>query len=187
MRLALAASSFVAVLVLAGCGSSPPPIADGAWSVELASCNMILGGNTSFGAITQSAHATVETQGVANAMISCSVAPGSSGFAVNVTAVQGADSLEIGIPSIPASATLASPATGQVSFAGAQTADNQYASDACNFYFVPSTPETVTSAATGSIFVAFNCPSLMDSSEGGTCDLSQGYAFFENCETTAAE
>jgi hypothetical protein len=184
MRLTLASASIAALAILAGCSSTPPPTADGAWSVQLEQCSLIANGTTAFGTIDQSSHAMTMTDQLNSASVNCSVAPSGSGFSVNATAKGGADSLFIKIPSISTSASPTSGAVGQVSFASQLTADNAYESNNCTFYFTTGTPETVSSTATGTIFVAFTCPTLSDTSQGATCKLNQGYAFFENCLTS---
>jgi len=180
MRLALASASTAALAVLAGCSSTPPPTADGAWSVQLESCTLIANGTTSFGTLDQSSHSMTMTDGQNNASVSCSVTPATGGFAVNASAKAGADSLSISIPSISTSASATSGAVGEVTFISDSTADNPYQSNACNFYFAGS-PETVSSGATGTVFVAFTCNMLTEGSQGASCKLNQGYAFFENC------
>lgn len=141
-----------------------------------------MNGTTWLGTIDQASHAVVEIDGVNNASISCSVAPASSAFTIDATGKLAANSLSISIPSISTTATKASPAVGGVTFIANSTADNPYQSNACNFYFVPGTPETLSSGTTGSIFVAFDCPTLTNGAQAATCALSQGYAFFEHCQ-----
>jgi hypothetical protein len=180
MRLPLACASTAALAILAGCSSTPPPSADAAWSVQLEACSLIGNGTTAFGTIDQSSHSMTMTDGTNNASINCSVASAMGGFSVMATAKAGADSLSLNIPSISTSASMTSGAVGAVSFLSNGTADNTYESNACSFYFAGS-PETVSSSTTGTIFVAFTCATLSEASQGATCQLKQGYAFFDNC------
>ena len=181
MRLALACASTAALAILAGCSSPPPPTPDGAWSAHLEACSLIQPGTTSFGTIDQTTHAMTMTDGQNGASISCSVVASSGGFAVNALATGGGNSITLSIPSISTSASQTSGAMGEVTLNAQVTANNDYSSSACNFYFAGA-PETVTSA--GTVFVAFSCPMLDDSAQSATCNLNQGYAFFENCSTS---
>jgi hypothetical protein len=101
---------------------------------------------------------------------------------VQAVAQSGIASLEISVSGITAFATAAQPAIGKVSFESVATADEPYASDACNFYFTAGTPESV---APGVIWMSFDCPMLTNGPSQSTCGLQQGVVLFENCLTVS--
>jgi hypothetical protein len=187
MRLALLASSAVALAALSGCGGSSAPPEDGAWFVSMVSdtgmCSLadIM---SKTGLVTdQSKQMTIEN-GMSNLSLDCSVTQGTGkSFAVAITAQDTTPStgstLQFNIPSISPSATQASPATGTVSYSSAATVDEEYASHACNFYF-SSKSEGV---ALGQIWVTFDCPMITNGAAMSTCDMQTSYAIFENCLT----
>jgi hypothetical protein len=185
MRFALIAFSAAALAALAGCSDPVPQTPDAAWMVNTVHDNpncLIQDTTKSFGMVTSAGPrpGMVETDGINMAMINCSVS-GTTSFAVDAstqTTQDGGSSLQIIIASISKSATMAMPAVGEVSYQSDKTVAN-YGSHACNFYFEGS----AEGVSAGKIWVSFQCPALM----GGmsTCQLSQGYAIFENCLTTA--
>ena len=134
------------------------------------------------GLVTDQTRGMTVDDGTSNVSITCSVTKGSGGtFAVSA---QGLDStpttgsaLSIQIPSISLSATMSSPAVGTVVYSSPQTVDEEYASHACNFYFT-SKNEGV---ALGQVWVTFDCPMLTSEPSMSTCNLTQGFAIFENC------
>lgn len=109
--------------------------------------------------------------------VQCSVT-GTGTFSVSGTAKTVADVLAIDIPSISPSATEANPAVGTATFESAlHTADDSYGGS-CNFYF-KGDGQTV---ATGKIWGAFTCASVLDSGgQEDTCAISESYFVFENC------
>jgi hypothetical protein len=186
MRFApLAAFSVLALASLAGCGGggSTPP--EAAWVVSMIQSDptqcMIADNTRSIGAVSNSKITTPEISGTTDGQlgtvtVQCTVS-GTSSFSVDAQASAGPDSLHITIPSIDASASMSSPATGNISYESDATADNFYQGD-CNFYFEQSMGVAV---AAGRIWVAFQCPMLM--SGLSTCPVDQGYAVFEDCLT----
>ncbi len=166
-----------------GVTTSGPP-ADAAWALTTtqpdASACLIAANADAFGQVTASAQTAVVANGAASgdggvATVTCSV-QGTGPFDVQAAASNGAVGIEIGIPSLPATATAASPAAGTVSYKPSESADLY--TGPCSFYFVTGTPE---SAAAGKVWVAFTCPGLTDSIKMSTCPLAESYAFFENC------
>jgi hypothetical protein len=117
------------------------------------------------------------------ATVQCSVvAKGAGAYSVNASATLGADTLTITIPTISTTATIMAAATGSVSYESEKTVV-LYQSSNCQFYFVPGTNETV---APGRIWVAFQCAEVTNGPTMSSCPLSESYAVFEECETTAA-
>ncbi len=170
-----------------GTGGGPgAPAADGAWFVSIVSDTpacALADFMVETGQVDGTSKQQVVVDGKMSATIACTVMSNPDGsFAVQA---QGSDAtatgstLEIEIPRITSGATMANPATGTVFFISPQTADNEFASNACNFYFT-SKDEGV---AVGQVWVTFDCPMLSHPSTGQTCDLSQGFAIFENCAT----
>jgi hypothetical protein len=164
--------------------TTAPPAADGAWLVNLTNnggmCEVMLS-TRQVGDVSESAITTRVTDGAADASVSCSVSGSGKGpYSVDGALSMGADSLQISIPAISASATSNAPAVGSVAYESDATV-SLYTSSACNFYFVTTSPESV---AAGKIWVAFTCPSITSASVGSTCSLGESYAVFENCALT---
>jgi hypothetical protein len=191
MRLALVAFSAAALAALSGCGGSPPATPDAAWFVSLVSntgnCS-IADTMAQFGSVTEENRQAVLLNGAMSdgdtASVACYVAPvagSTTEFTMEGTATLGLNSLEIAIGSITSGATQAKPAIGKASFISAATAEDTYASSACNFYFAPNTQEGVL---TEQIWVSFDCPMLTYGQGDSTCNLAQGIAIFENCFST---
>lgn len=82
--------------------------------------------------------------------------------------------LELLIPTLPTSASAATPAKGSVILATPKTATT-YTGNDCEFYFEGG-PQTV---ASGRVWVSFHCAGV--SSGQSTCAVPTGYAIFENC------
>lgn len=165
------------------CSDPVPPTPRGAWSVSFVdpggACS-IQGHNASLGKVTDSdrANAVLVTSGEAGADITCSVV-GSSSFNVDATAYQSGSILQMVVNGLASSATSDNPAKGSIAFASPTTVAT-YASNECDFYFVPGSGEGI---GPGKVWVAFSCPDI--SSEGSVCQIKQGYAIFENCSTGA--
>jgi hypothetical protein len=183
MRLAfLSLATALAAPLAIGCSDPVPQTPDGAWIVttiqdDPTACH-IAGHNDEVGQLNASDKLMVVTDGVDGASISCTVA-GTGTFNVSALSQLADKTLNINIPAITAAATEMSPAIGAISYESAKTAVPY--SGNCNFYFTPSTPETV---AEGKIWVAFKCDALTAGETMSTCPVSQGYALFESCLTT---
>jgi hypothetical protein len=187
MRFALAAFPVLALAALSGCGSSGSSTPEAAWSVQMEQSDVactIADNLRELGAVTDTdIEMTVmdgRTVGMNVASVVCSVA-GTSTFSVQAQANSGADSLQVTIPSISASASLSNPAPGSVAYESDATADNAYEGD-CIFYF-DSGMGSAPPIAAGRIWVAFQCPMLQ--SQMSICPITQGYAVFEDCLTQA--
>lgn len=177
----LAAVAAVAALVPA-CSDPVPPTPRGAWSVSFvdypsAECS-VKGHNASLGKVadTDRANSTLVTHGESGSEIACSVV-GSSSFNIDASAYQAGSILQIIVNGISSSATPDNPAKGSVAYASQETVKT-YSSNECDFYFIPNSGEGV---GPGKVWVAFDCDSIK--AEGSTCQLKQGYAIFENCDT----
>jgi hypothetical protein len=181
-RLALAVVSTSALAVFAAACSDPvPPTPQGAWAVTFVDNGMACttkGHAAQVGSVSSASKDKVLVSGGAEkADISCQVS-GTSSFAVTGLATLDGQGVQITIPKIDSSATKEAPAPGSVSFSSSFTAGAYSSSEAtpCNFYFVPSTGESV---ASGRIWVAFTCPKVDDGTS--SCLITESYAIFENC------
>jgi len=170
-----------------GADAGKLPVGEGAWSVVMtagssATCPYATF-TSSVGSISDQGNGAVVTDGTMSTSIACSVTQSAKG-AFDVRA-QGIDSgangstLEIEIASITPGASQSSPAVGRVTFLAPQTADDQYSSLACNFYF-SSASEGV---GLGKVWLTFECPSISNGSSMTTCQIPKSYAIFENCLT----
>jgi hypothetical protein len=132
------------------------------------------------GSVTEQIKGMTVTDG-ASAAIACSVVPGSGG-AFDVQA-SGEDESGTGgtmimqVPGIAAGATKASPVTGMFAFLSPATGDNEYVSEACEFYF--GSPDEGVGA--GRIWVTFDCPAVTDGPAMSTCGIGTSVAIFEGC------
>ena len=189
MRLALTALAVTALAAVAGCGggSSSPPQA--AWSVQMVqsdpqTCN-VADNLRQVGSVSgmMIGHTVVDQMVDANMntiSVQCTVS-GSGPFAVQASAAEGADNLQISINSISASATMASPAVGSVAYESDATADVPF-QGSCNFYFDGQTMGSAPPIAAGRIWVEFQCAALQ--AQMFMCPIQQGYAVFEDCLTS---
>jgi hypothetical protein len=179
-------------------GTSFPP--DGAWSFnmngessgtetcQLGAIAAQLGDVRSTEIITRIADGTMPaTENGLTASVSCSVI-GTTSFAVQASASvatngeEPSKSLAIDIPVISNSASMASPASGTAAFSSTTsqgTAGLPY-SGTCDFYFIPGSSEGV---ASGKIWGAFTCASVMNAQQQSACGVSVSYFVFENCAT----
>jgi hypothetical protein len=179
MRFTLVACSAAALAALAGCGGTPPPVADAAWTVNLtgASSCMIFNSTRMLGQVSVSTIQTRVDDGVNGVSVSCSVT-GAGPYNVTGSASQGADILNISIPSLPSSATKAAPALGSVAYESDSTV-SLYASSSCDFYFA----QPIEGVQPGQVWVAFTCAALTDSGTGSSCPVIESTALFEHCNT----
>lgn len=182
LALALAVLSTSALAVFAAACSDPvPPTPQGAWVAQLVhsktECS-IIGHSAQVGSVSSNSKDKVLVNGgVEGAEVSCQVT-GTGSFAVDGTATLDGKGVSISIPKIDANATKEAPAPGSVNYASAETA-GAYSSPTdmpCNFYFLPNTGEGV---ASGRIWVAFSCPTVIKAMS--TCSLAESFAIFENC------
>jgi hypothetical protein len=183
----ITAAATLLPLAALGCSDPVPPTPDGAWTLNFVQqsaleCD-IFSHNAQVGIISSDSRTKVITDGTEGARVSCEVT-GSGTFKAKGKASQNGYSLEILIPAITADASPESPADGQIAYSSTkETVSNTYVAEKpCAFYFQPDTKEGVD---TGKIWVAFQCDEIVfDTSK---CQISQGYAIFENCTTDAAE
>jgi hypothetical protein len=168
-----------------GCSDPAPPTPRGAWRVSFVDPGLdcpIAGHDAFLGKVDASTEGAVIVDGQDKTSISCSVT-GSGSFNVsakgdNLSTAQGGI-LDIKINGISSAATRESPALGTVAFASTETGGSAAtSSEPCHFWFVPNTKEGVD---TGKIWVAFECPKMLI--QGGSCQIAQSYAAFENCDT----
>jgi hypothetical protein len=185
MRLVAAALSTIALAAVTyGCSDPVPQSPDGAWFVstsqlDATKCHMAQH-NSTFGQVDDAHRIAVETDGVKGAHVSCTVSgTGNGPYAVQVLAQNDMVTLQLSINAISTTATEASPAKGGVAYLDLDKTKVQYAGTDCNFYFATKA-ETV---ATGKIWVAFTCDSIVNGDTMSDCTLTQGYALFENCLT----
>jgi len=181
-RLALAVVSTALLAVFAAACSDPvPPTPQGAWSINFVSTGAdcpVMGHMAQIGSVTSSSKSTVLVDGGAEkAKVTC-VVSGTSTFSVTGNASANGLNAQISIPSIDSNATAMAPAHGSVSFATGSTGGSFSSPSAtpCDFYFVPGTGEGV---ASGRVWVAFVCPSVVQQMRD--CSLSESFAIFENC------
>jgi hypothetical protein len=189
MRLAVFASSALALAALSGC-SSRPAAPEGAWAVTLdkgssttcsfsADVQAMLGEVTAGSVITKVFDGQPDPNDVGSAAVSCVVSvTGTGTFSVDGTATTGNGDkvLHVSIPSITPSATQTSPAIGSVNFTSPQIAVAYTAQSTCSFYF-----RSGEGIAAGSIFGAFTCDPIGDDSS--SCAMSESYFTFDNCES----
>jgi hypothetical protein len=176
----------IALAMLAGCSDPVPPAAQAAWSISFvdngAEC-ATKSHNTVIGDVTDSLRRVLVVDGVGGADIACTVS-GTNSFRVSDTsALQQGRSLSLAIPSISKSAKETTPAPGSMLYSSEVTGGDGFQPPEgvpCNFYFVDGTQEGV---AAGKIWVAFKCPEIIGDGGTQTCQISQGYAIFENCAT----
>lgn len=179
----LSLASILAIGALAPACSDPvPPTPRGAWSVSFVDsppieCS-VQGHNASLGKVadTDRANSTLVTHGESGAEIACSVI-GSSSFNIDASAYLSGSILQMVVRGITSSASPDNPVKGSIGFASPTTVKT-YSSNDCNFYFVPGSGEGI---GPGKVWLAFDCPSI--SAEASTCEIKQGYAIFENCDT----
>jgi hypothetical protein len=170
----------VGFLLFASCSDPVPPTPRGAFSVSFVDSGMECshaGHNTVIGMVGPSNKEVVVVDGTADTDIKCSVTPVAGGFSVEATASQNDKSLTILIDKIAATATEMAPTPGSISYVSAKTVDAYSNSTGfpCQFYFIPSNQ----GIEAGRVWVSFKCP--MVEADGSTCEISQGYAIFENC------
>jgi hypothetical protein len=165
-----------------GCSDAIPPTPQGAFLVNFtdngAECPH-KSHKGEAGVVSEIARTTVIVDGTNGADISCSVT-GSGTFAIKGTVIVGTDGMNVNVPAINPSATMASPATGQLSYFSFVTAGDAYSSPEdtpCNFYFKSGTPEGV---AAGKVWMSFSCPTVVESNS--TCAISESILILENCD-----
>jgi hypothetical protein len=189
MRFALAAFPVLALATLAGCGSSASSAPMAAWSVEMIQSDpqecTIADNTEQIGAVTATDIGMTVVDGTVDAMmntisVTCTVS-GTSTYVVQAQASEGAQVLNITIPSIDASASMSNPAMGSISYESAATADDAF-QGSCGFFF-ESGMGTAPPIAAGRIWVAFTCAALQSGMV--ICPVNQGFAVFEDCLTEA--
>jgi hypothetical protein len=190
--LAISLLALASLGAVAGCGSSTTVQPAAAWVVNFdegtngASCITNANFTDNFGQVSQSVigaslnNGQTDTEDPTNptATVTCSVS-GTTTFSVHGEASTLSQELTISIASITSSATEANPATGSVSYeSAAHTADTAFASESCNFYFKSGTGEAV---ASGKIWGAFSCPTIMGGNPQSTCGITESFFVFETC------
>lgn len=171
-----------------GCSDPPAPLPRGAFHLHYNSPTFEQCAVTSHygdvGLVTESTHDKVVVDGEGGAAIDCSVT-GNGPFAVSASAsgTTGDKSFSflMTIGDIRGSATEAEPAKGAVSFSSKQTSYEVSSSDSaepCIFYFNAEGGQTI---AAGKIWVSFKCPKMVLDTK--VCEIDEGYAIFENCDT----
>jgi hypothetical protein len=176
-------------LLAAGCSDNPPPPPQAAWSISFVDVAPVgencstAGHNKMVGDVNDRERRTLIVDSVGGADIRCTVT-GSSSFRVSDTvALFEAKSLSISIASITKNAREMSPVPGSILYSSEVTGGDGFqppGDSPCNFYFTEGTPQGV---GAGKIWVSFKCPELIGDGATQTCQISQGYAIFENCAT----
>lgn len=183
---------FAAVAALnVGCSDPVPPTPKGAWSVafvqDSSDCH-VAGHNAAIGQVNDTMDPSVyDNGGSEGASVSCSVVPSGSSFTVqaeeNIANTMQDDNLSLTVSSIAASATKDAPAKGSLAYSSTQTGGSAYTAsgaNACDFFFLPNTPEGIDA---GKVWFAFSCEVTDQSvTPNSTCKISAGYAVFENCD-----
>ena len=172
-------------VALTGCSDPVPPTPQGAWNanfgpaIDASTSCMVAQHTASLGKVGASDRASVSVvvDGTDSAQIQCSVT-GDKTFEVHGQAQRKGIGLNITIPKLTAGATEQSPAAGTVSFVSDKTVQAYVSNpqNPCQFYFTPDSDEGVSA---GKVWVAFKCPDVGITMS--TCQISQGYAIFENC------
>lgn len=170
----------VGFLLFASCSDPVPPTPRGAFSVSFVDTGIECahaGHNTVIGMVGPSNKEIVVVDGTSDTTIDCTVKPVTGGFSVEATATQKDKALTIVIDKIPATASEMAPTPGGIAYVSAKTVDSYLNSTdtPCEFYFIPP----AQGIAAGRVWLSFKCP--MVEAEGSTCEISQGYAIFENC------
>lgn len=170
--------ALTSALLAAGCGSSDPPIGQGAWLASVGfvpgTCSLS-GHNGSVGEVSASTKTEVVTDGVDGASVTCSVT-GSSEFSVEGDVSRGANRLRVEVSGLSSAATIDAPVKGSVSIQTPNTV-NEYSSSSCNFYFESEKQEV----AAGRAWVSFECPAIQHLSTRSTCKITHGVILLENC------
>jgi hypothetical protein len=170
----------VGFLLFASCSDPVPPTPRGAFSVSFVDSGVQCshaGHNTVIGMVGPSNKEVVVVDGTNDAIIDCTVKPGTNGFTVEASATQKDKALTIIIDSIADTATEQAPGKGNIAYVSAKTVDSYLNSTGspCEFYFI----KPAQGVAPGRVWVSFKCPQI--EAEGSVCAISQGYAIFENC------
>ncbi|MCK6588650.1 MAG: hypothetical protein HUU21_18975 [Polyangiaceae bacterium] len=171
----------VGFLLFASCSDPVPPTPRGAFSVAFVQQSAVecshAGHVTEIGKVGPSNKEVVVVDGTSDTTIDCTVKAVEGGFSVEATAVQKDKALTIVISKIADTATDMATAPGGLSYSSAKTVDayNNASDTPCEFYFI----KPAQGVAPGRVWVSFKCPKI--EAEGSTCEISQGYAIFENC------
>lgn len=176
MRLACLALPLVALPLLGGCSDPVPPTPQGATQVNfsfVSGCN-VAAHREEIGTISATTRTKVNVDGVDGTKVTCAVT-GSGPFEVDALITQGSNTLSVYVPSISPGATAMDPAKGSVQWQSHVTAGAFGGS--CDFYFTEGTAQGV---ASGKIWAAFSCPSVVGNST--TCAIAESYVILENCD-----
>jgi hypothetical protein len=133
----------------------------------------VLEHSSSAGLVTASATGEVVVDGQGGASVACSVT-GQGPFAVSGTVMYDAASVVLSVPSIDATATMAAPAQGTVSYGGPDTEGVPFSSASCAFWL--EGPESI---AAGKAWLSFACPAVTHGEN--TCAIDSGVVLLENC------
>jgi hypothetical protein len=187
-----AASGLAAILapVFTGCGSPPPLIHRGAWSVSFiqpSSLKCKIGGHNTVlagGDVTPDKQppliddgGLLEPGNTSSAVtVTCSVIPSGAGFAVQASMSGEQKILTASIGELDPGASKDKPATGVISYQSPNTAVPFTQTD-CIFYFGTN----VQSVAAGKVFVTFECDKIAAATDN-VCEIKPGYMAFDNCD-----
>lgn len=167
-------------LFLLSCSDPVPPTPRGAVSVSFVDTGIDCahaGHNTEIGKVGPASKDQVIVDGTNDADINCTVRVAGDGFSVEATATQKDKALTIIIDKLTAKNTEEAPATGGIAYTSAKTVDSYLnaTGSPCEFYVIPP----AQGVAAGRVWLSFKCPVV--EAEGSVCQISQGYAIFENC------
>ena len=176
-------------LLAFGCSDPVPPSPRGAvvlrWADNPPTECPILSHEGRIGNVTTSAYDKVlvdgEKDGENEAVIECTVS-GAGSYRVSGDAKLGLTSFGMSIQSISPEATAANPALGTVVYTSqqAQAGSVSDTTEPCAFFFPDQRPSDQR-VSEGKIWVSFACSRM--NYQSGYCQIEQGNAIFENCET----
>jgi hypothetical protein len=175
----------LAAALATGCGDPVPPTPQGAWTasfgpaIDAAADCTIAQHTASIGAVSASTKDKVLADATDGAEIRCSVI-GDKTFNVSGHAERKGIGIDINVKNLTPSATDQAPVAGSVTFVSDKTVvpfASANPDKPCQFYFAD--PKEGVSG--GQVWLAFRCPDLSVSSPQSVCQISQGYAIFENC------
>ncbi len=195
---AAAGLTIILATAFVGCGDTPELVPRGAWFLNLVDS----GTNCQHadyapkqGEVTADARTKLLDDGEqiepgdpeTEVDISCSLIDDGSGKVSFDASASGANngvvnSVVFVVPEFSSGATKDKPAKGTVSWTSTYTAKT-FNSTECNFYFLSGTGQGLK---VGQIWFTYECPELAGAIDD-VCEVSIGYAAFENCNTQGNE
>jgi hypothetical protein len=168
-----------------GCSDPAPLTPQGAWSLQFIdpgpTCP-VAGETQQMGAVSVRSKDQLLSDGEPGITVDCKVSGSGGSFTVSAT---GEDKnkaiyLDISINGITKDSRRETPATGNITYSSPKTSgDAAMSSEPCSFWFEPGSDQGVSP---GSIWVAFECPTVSIDGQDG-CEIRQGVAFFGSCDS----